>query len=83
MKTTRPPPRAASEIMTLQQVAEYLACHYSTIFRLLKKHEIPAFRVGSDWRFRRSDIEQWIHDREIKPKNHEYKLKGPRPKSRP
>jgi excisionase family DNA binding protein len=38
-------------ILTVDEVAHYLHCHMSTIYRLLKHGWIPAFRVGSDWRF--------------------------------
>jgi excisionase family DNA binding protein len=33
--------------------------HPSTIYRLLKRKRIPAFKVGSDWRFDRGGIERW------------------------
>ena len=46
--------------MTVPMLAEYLLCHPSTIYRLLKNKRIPGFRVGSDWRFRRSAIDQWL-----------------------
>jgi excisionase family DNA binding protein len=55
-----------SEIMNITQVAEYLQTHPSTIYRLLKRRKIPAFRLGSDWRFRRADIENWVAAQEIK-----------------
>jgi excisionase family DNA binding protein len=64
---SRPPVDAViSEIMNIAQVAEYLHTHPSTIYRLLKRRNIPAFRLGSDWRFRRADIEKWIAAQEIK-----------------
>jgi len=47
-------------VMTLQEVAQFLRCHESTIYRLTKRGQIPAFRLGSEWRFLRSRIEQWI-----------------------
>ena len=48
------------EIMTVEEVAEYLRVHPSTIYRMLRHGEIPAFRVGSDWRFHRNVISKWI-----------------------
>jgi excisionase family DNA binding protein len=42
------------KMMTLSEVA-----HRSTIYRLLKHRELPAFKAGSDWRFNRDDIDQW------------------------
>jgi excisionase family DNA binding protein len=61
----KPAPALADEIMTVPTLAEFLHCHTFTIYRLLKKKQIPAFRFGSDWRFFRSDIDQWIAQHEI------------------
>jgi excisionase family DNA binding protein len=64
---SRPPVDAViSEIMNIAQVAEYFQTHPSTIYRLLKRRKIPAFRLGSDWRFRRADLEKWVAAQEIK-----------------
>jgi excisionase family DNA binding protein len=46
-------------ILTLESVAEYLRVHPSTIYRLLKKKRLPAFKVGRDWRFNRESIDHW------------------------
>jgi excisionase family DNA binding protein len=61
MARTSPPQSVASnEIMTVETLARYLCCHQSTIYRMLKRKEIPAFKIGSDWRFSRTAIEQWM-----------------------
>ena len=49
-----------SDIMTLREVADYLHCHFITVYRLIKTEGLRAFRLGSDWRFRRADLEMWI-----------------------
>ena len=46
-------------LLTLEDVAEYLRVHPSTICRLLKKKHLPAFKVGRDWRFNREEIGRW------------------------
>jgi len=46
-------------VMTLEEVADYLRVHPSTIYRLLKKRQLPAFKVGSDWRFNLESIDKW------------------------
>jgi excisionase family DNA binding protein len=51
-------------ILTLENVAEYLRVHPSTIYRLLKKRQLPAFKVGRDWRFNRESIDSWRADAE-------------------
>jgi excisionase family DNA binding protein len=50
-----------SRVMTVGEVAKYLRVHQTTIYRLLKTHKLPAFRVGSDWRFNSETIEKWMH----------------------
>jgi excisionase family DNA binding protein len=48
-----------SSIMTLEEVAGYLRVHPSTVYRMVKTHSIPAFKIGSDWRFNRESIDSW------------------------
>jgi excisionase family DNA binding protein len=48
------------EIMTVNELAEYLKVTPSTIYRLAKAGEIPAVRVGRSWRFKRELIDAWI-----------------------
>ncbi len=52
------------KVLTVREVAAYLRVHSSTIYRLLKKGELPAFRIGSDWRFMADQIDQWRADAE-------------------
>jgi len=58
-KITRSAEPTKQDIMTVKTLAEYLLCHQSTIYRLLKARKIPAFKIGSDWRFSRTAIDQW------------------------
>ncbi|WP_255587567.1 helix-turn-helix domain-containing protein [Deefgea piscis] len=48
------------EILTIKQVADYLKVNERTIYRLAGNSEIPAFKVGNSWRFKRSELELWI-----------------------
>jgi excisionase family DNA binding protein len=47
------------KVMTVREVSAYLHVHRSTIYRLLKHRQIPAFQVGSDWRFSIEMIDSW------------------------
>jgi len=48
-----------TKVMTVRDVSAYLHVHPTTIYRLLKKKKIPAFHIGSDWRFNIEDIDRW------------------------
>jgi excisionase family DNA binding protein len=47
------------EIVKVKDLAEYLHCHQSTIYRLAKRGEIPGFRLGGGWRFKIDEIDRW------------------------
>ena len=51
---------ASKTLMTLQETAEYLRVTRSTIHRLLKRNQIPAFRIGRHWRFSVEEIDNWF-----------------------
>ena len=53
------PMEPEAEIMTLDEVAAYLRCSPSTIYRLLKSGELKGFKVGA-WRFSRSMLDAWM-----------------------
>ena len=50
-------------IFTLDELAAYLKVGKRTLYRLAAHGEIPAFKVGGTWRFRKSDLERWIASR--------------------
>lgn len=52
------------QVMTVQQVAHYLHVHPNTIYRMARKGKLPAFKVGSDWRFNRESIDRWRMEQE-------------------
>jgi excisionase family DNA binding protein len=47
------------KVMNVREVSAYLRVHPSTIYRLLKHNQIPAFHLGSDWRFNIETIDNW------------------------
>ena len=49
-----------TDIMTIREVAEYLKINEKTAYRLAAEGEIPGFKVGGSWRFKRQNIDRWI-----------------------
>ena len=55
------------EYLNVKEVAEYLRCAEGTIRNLIKKGEIPYYRLGpKKLFFRKSSIDEWIASKEIK-----------------
>ena len=46
--------------MTVKEVAEMLRLSPQTLYKLLKEGQIPAIKVGSQWRFDRDRVREWI-----------------------
>ena len=49
-----------SDILTVEEVAEYLKLAKKTVYKMAVEKKIPAFRVGKFWRFRKTEIDEWI-----------------------
>lgn len=47
-------------LMTLEEVADYLRLSIHTIYKMLQKGKIPAYKVGKQWRFKKEDIDRWV-----------------------
>ena len=61
-----------NDLMTTKELAEYLQLDRMTIYKLLKSGDIPANRVGHQWRFFRSDIDMWIRSQKVNPQDFEF-----------
>ena len=57
------PRRERTQIMTPKEAAKYLGFHLVTIYRLLKKREIPAVKIGGQWRFKKDILDAWLEER--------------------
>jgi len=51
------------EIMTAKEVADYLKLHPLTVHRYAREGKIPAFKIGTDWRFHKKYIDKWIKEK--------------------
>ena len=46
--------------LTTEEVIDYLQVNLRTVYRLIQKQQIPAVRVGRQWRFWKRDIDAWL-----------------------
>jgi excisionase family DNA binding protein len=64
VSTTKPVPEA---FLTTDEVLAYLQVNLRTVYRLIDAGQLPAVRVGRQWRFRRKDIDAWLDRRAPAP----------------
>jgi excisionase family DNA binding protein len=46
--------------LTTEEVLSYLKTTPRTIYRLIRDGELPAVRIGRQWRFKKTDLEEWV-----------------------
>jgi len=46
--------------MTLVEVAAYLRLSKDTVYRMASARKLPASKVGSQWRFRKAEVDRWL-----------------------
>ena len=54
-----------AELMTVQEMADYLRVTKKTIYRLLERGGIPAIKVGHQWRFDKTLIDEWLQQSSV------------------
>jgi excisionase family DNA binding protein len=64
---TTPAPDNAG-LMTIEEAADYLRFHASTVYRLARQGAIPAVKVGKQWRIHRPTLEEWVRSQMQQPK---------------
>ncbi|MFH1878562.1 MAG: helix-turn-helix domain-containing protein [Candidatus Omnitrophota bacterium] len=56
----------SNSILTVAELADYLKMKVVTIYKHAQEGKIPAFKVGSKWRFKKETIDKWIEGQEKK-----------------
>ncbi|MCB2230511.1 helix-turn-helix domain-containing protein [bacterium] len=52
-------PPVETDIMTLEEVAAYLKVKPQTLYTWAQEKKIPAAKLGKEWRFKKSLIDEW------------------------
>ncbi len=52
-------------LMTVDEMATFLKVNPKTVYRLLKRGEIPAYRIANQWRFDKAIINAWLAQQRV------------------
>lgn len=52
-------------LLTVAEVAATMRVSKMTVYRLIKARQLPALKVGKNYRIRESDIDQYLTDRSV------------------
>ncbi|MFO0875668.1 MAG: helix-turn-helix domain-containing protein [Phycisphaerales bacterium] len=53
-------PAASPQVMTIDDLAEYLQLSKSSLYKLAQEEKVPGQKVGRHWRFHREAIDKWL-----------------------
>jgi excisionase family DNA binding protein len=65
-------------LMTAADVATWLKLNIETVYALIAKDQLPAIKVGGQWRFQEAQIRAWL-GRHNAPARHPTDVKVVRP----
>jgi excisionase family DNA binding protein len=51
------------EVMNIRQASQYLGVSPDTLYKYVGEQEIPAFKLGNRWRFKKSKLDQWMEEK--------------------
>ena len=55
-------------VLTIGEVAELLRVHPMTVYRLLKRGDIPGFKIGGNWRVSVNALDRWMSESGLLPR---------------
>ncbi len=53
------------EVMNIRQASQYLGVSPDTLYKYVNEQEIPAFKLGNRWRFKKSKLDQWMEEKSM------------------
>jgi len=54
--------KVTKDILTIEELSEYLRISKSTLYKLVREGKIPSQKVGRHWRFSKVAIEKWMEN---------------------
>ena len=58
-------PFVGDRLLTVGEVAATMRVSNMTVYRLIKSGDLPALRVGKNYRIRESDVDVYLSDRSV------------------
>lgn len=50
----------AERWLSVEEIAKHLGVSKETVYRWLEKQKVPAHRIGKLWKFKPSEVDQWV-----------------------
>lgn len=50
--------------LSVEEIADYLGIKRDTVYKWINRKNMPAHKVGSLWKFRREEVDEWVRSGE-------------------
>ena len=58
----------AKQLLTFNEAREYLRVNRGTLYKLIRSSDVPAFRVGKQWRIDKKELINWLRKQQVRKK---------------
>ncbi len=48
------------EVMNVRQASQYLGISADTLYQYVSSRQIPAFKLGNRWKFKKTTLDRWM-----------------------
>jgi excisionase family DNA binding protein len=63
------------EVMNVKEASSYLGISPDTLYRYVYREQIPAFKLGNRWKFKKNILDRWIERKISRGKNRRRRVK--------
>jgi len=46
--------------LSISEICKYLGVSNDTVYKWIDKHEMPAYRMGRLWKFKKDEVDEWV-----------------------
>ena len=48
------------KLLSVNDICEYLGIGRDTVYKWIKAQNLPAYRIGRFWKFRKTEVDKWL-----------------------
>ena len=74
--------KQADDVMTIDELAAYLKLSKSSLYHFARAGKVPGVKIGQQWRFQKSAIDEWMRTGTMPPQERHGKPRQARLRSR-
>lgn len=77
-KSTRQKSVVFPEVMNVRHAAEYLGISVDSLYKYVAARQVPGFRLGNRWRFKKALLDEWIENLSRPPQTTNHRTRKPK-----